>query len=484
MRDVRSGAPSLPSGLMRRLWPTLLLVLLLLAATAGTAAGHATLVRSDPPAGGTVEEAPAAVRLVFSEPVQLLAPEDVDVVDEDGEPVSSAGGRVAADRRVIEVPLQPGLPDGTYTVFYRVIGADSHVIPSLFPFGIGVEPGPPVVGDAGGGPSETGPWGVAARFLELVTLGGLFGLIAFRWAVWTPAWRRAEGVPDGERDRLVTWWRDTHWMAFGVLALAAMVAQGLGLLVQTAIALGVGVMDAARDTAGISTVLDETDFGGHVQVRAAVLFFVFALGALQFMREYGTGRASVRATVSGGPWAALVIGALVLAVIGSISAQGHAGVSEAPWLQVGAQLVHIGAAAIWVAGLALVGLVLARAPRLAPVSGRGLAGHVLLAFSAAATLSILAIAATGVVRTVAELGDPAELWATGYGRSILIKLGLLVPLVALALHNRRVLAALRGVERPNVATVALVRRTVGAELAIALAIVLVATLLVAQVPGG
>lgn len=460
------------------------IVALLVAATAGQAAGHATFLRSDPPAGQMVEASPPVVRATFSEPVQLLGPDNFDVVDEDGEPVSTGGARVTEDRRVIEVALEPDLPDGTYTARYQVIGADSHLIPSAFVFGVGVAPGAPVIGDAAGGPSETGPWAVSARFLEIVTLGGLLGLLVFRWAVWTPAWRRARGVPAGERDALVTWWRDTHWMVFGVLALLAMVAQGVGLVVQSATVLGVSVWEALRDTAGISTVLGQTDFGSHVQVRAAVLFFIFAIGALQFMREYGAGRTPVPATVSGGPWAALLMGGLVLGVIGSISAQGHAGVSGEAWLQVGAQVVHIAGSAVWIAGLAFVALVFVRAPRVAPAAGRALAGHVLLAFSAAATLSIVAIFATGLIRSFAELGDPAELWQTAYGRSILIKLGLLVPLGAIALYNRRIAAAIRRIERPNGATVALVQRTVGAELGISLAIVLVATLLVAQAPGG
>jgi hypothetical protein len=46
-----------------------------------------------------------------------------------------------------------------------------------------------------------------------------------------------------------------------------------------------------------------------------------------------------------------------------------------------------------------------------------------------------------------------------------------------------VLVALRGVRRPNRPTVRLVRRLAGAELALSLVIVLVASVLAAQVPG-
>jgi copper transport protein len=318
----------------------------------------------------------------------------------------------------------------------------------------------------------------------MVTLGGLFGLLVFRLGVWVPVWRRCEGVARADRDRLVTWYRDTHWMVFGVMALAAMLAQAYGLIVQSASVLGLGVWDALRDTRGISSVLGETDYGVHVQIRGALLFVLFVAGAIQFMREYGSGRVPRPATVAGGRVAALMMAALVLAVIVSISAQGHARVADLPLLQIAAQSTHIAASAVWIAGLALVVLVFAGAPRVAPGAGRGVAGHTLLAFSALATWAIIAIFATGIIRSVAELGDPAELWETAYGRSILIKLALLVPLGAVALYNRRIVGALRRAGTPNDATLALVRRTVGAELSISLAIVLVATLLVAQVPGG
>jgi putative copper export protein len=100
-------------------------------------------------------------------------------------------------------------------------------------------------------------------------------------------------------------------------------------------------------------------------------------------------------------------------------------------------------------------------------------------------LVMVAIAvATGVVRSLGELSDPAELWQTAYGLSILYKIALLVPIGAIALYNRRIVAALARVKRPNAPTLRLVRRTAGAELALSLVIVLVASVLAGQVPGG
>ena len=150
----------------------------------------------------------------------------------------------------------------------------------------------------------------------------------------------------------------------------------------------------------------------------------------------------------------------------------------------GAQILHVIAVSVWIAGLLLVALVHLRAPKIAAQGGPVVAAQVLARFSKVALVAVTVAVATGVVRAIGELSDPAELWDTAYGRSIVFKLLLLCPIAFLALYNRRVVTALRDVARPNGATLRLVQRTAGLELALSLAIVVVASLLAAQVPGG
>ena len=176
------------------------------------------------------------------------------------------------------------------------------------------------------------------------------------------------------------------------------------------------------------------------------------------------------------------MGALLLAVLGGIAAQGHANVSDFPSLEVATQLVHLVSVAIWIVGLAMVALVHLRLPRLAPEAGRRLASKVLARFSRVALVAVAVAVLTGVIRSLGELSDPAELWETSFGQSILIKLALLFPIAALALSNRRSSSPCGGCGAPT-ATLRLVRRLAGAELLLSLAIVVVASVLVAQVPG-
>jgi copper transport protein len=459
------------------------LVTLLLAAA--TASAHPTLVSTDPVADTRLDASPAAVTLTFSEPVELGRDNSGDVVDESGNSVTRGPAQQGRDKRQMEIPLVPGLQEATYTVRYSVIGADSHVVGGAFVFGVGgAELKDPFLGGIATGPSETGPWGTSSRFLELVGLGGLIGLIAFRWIVWAPALRRPlENASAGEREAVVTWGRDVFWVGFGVLAVGAMVAEGYLLVVQSASVLGTTVWGAIGDATGISQVLGGTRFGSLVQLRGALLFVLFALGAALFIREYGSSTQPRAATLEGPRWSALAMSALLLSVLGGIAAQGHANVADVAWLQIGIQLIHIVAVAVWIVGLAMIALVHFRLPRVAPERGSALAARVLARFSRVALLAVTVAVVTGVIRSLAEMDDPADLWNTSYGQSVLIKVALLIPIGALALYNRKVLVALRGVRRPNRPTVRLVRRLAGAELALSLVIVLVASVLAAQVPG-
>jgi len=472
-------APSVP-----RIAIVLVAVAALLGST-GTALGHAVLESSTPSADARLAASPQRVILTFNEPVEIVNSGDVDVVDEAGSDVTSGPATNEAQARAVEIPLRPELPEGTYTVRYRVVSADSHIIPGVLVFGIGSgELGEPFLGGTGGGPSETGPWGVSSRFLEMVGLGGLIGLLAFRWLVWAPAMRAGRGAAAPDTGAALAWGRDVFWVGFGALAVGAMLAEGYLLVVQSASVLGTGVADALGNATGISQVLGDTRFGSLVQLRGALLFGLFAIGAIQFIREYGNAGAPRPPSATGSLVGALVMAALLLAVLGGIAAQGHASVAPLPGLQVGVQLVHTVAVAIWITGLALVALAWRRLPAVAPEGGAALATRLLAQFSRVALVMVALAVVTGVIRSLAELDDPAQLWDTAYGRSILFKVALLLPIAGLALYNRRIVAALKRVPRPNAPTMRLVRRTAASELLLSLAVVVIASLLVAQVPPG
>ena len=112
-----------------------------LLATAWTlpAGAHAVLVRSTPPGRATLAEKPDRVQLWFNERLEP-AFSSVSVWSSAGTQVDAGDARVGPDdAKRLSVTLPP-LPPGAYSVRYRVLSVDGHVIDSSFSFTIRDKP--------------------------------------------------------------------------------------------------------------------------------------------------------------------------------------------------------------------------------------------------------------------------------------------------------------------------------------------------------
>jgi copper transport protein len=129
----------------------------------------------------------------------------------------------------------------------------------------------------------------------------------------------------------------------------------------------------------------------------------------------------------------LVVGLATLAAIVVHVANGHAATSK--WssaITVTAQSAHFAAAGIWIGGLAALLLGLrADAARDRAGAARDRSGAV-RRFAVVAAIGLIVVTATGILRTFSELRAFDELWSTGYGRAILVKLGLIAMIAGLA----------------------------------------------------
>jgi methionine-rich copper-binding protein CopC len=110
------------------------LVLVLVALTPVLPAGaHAFLVRSSPGRRATVSTPPPRVQLWFNERLEP-AFSQASVWDEGGAQVDFRDGRVEpADPLQLSVGI-PALAPGVYSVRFRVLSVDGHVVESQFPF--------------------------------------------------------------------------------------------------------------------------------------------------------------------------------------------------------------------------------------------------------------------------------------------------------------------------------------------------------------
>ena len=94
---------------------------------------HSMLVKAEPPRRALLAKAPTQVRLWFNEEIEGDYASLV-VLDAEKHPVTEIHPQLAPDdRKSIVLPL-PELVPGKYSVKFRVLSVDGHVVESTFDF--------------------------------------------------------------------------------------------------------------------------------------------------------------------------------------------------------------------------------------------------------------------------------------------------------------------------------------------------------------
>ncbi|WRZ91917.1 copper resistance protein CopC [Streptomyces sp. NBC_01007] len=183
---------------------TLLLLLLAvfgaLLAGAAPASAHAALTGSNPTQGSVVDKAPAQVSLTFSEQVSLND-KSLQVLDPKGGRVD-AGSASDLGGDTYGLKLRPGLPDGTYTVTYQVVSADSHPVSGAFTFSVGAPSQTSVaLSDRTAGGGVVGVLYGTARYFSYAGFILLVGGAAFVLGCW----QRGSGIRPVQRVVVSGW---------------------------------------------------------------------------------------------------------------------------------------------------------------------------------------------------------------------------------------------------------------------------------------
>jgi len=256
--------------------------------------------------------------------------------------------------------------------------------------------------------------------------------------------------------RLLAWSR--------ALTLGALASGLVQLALQTALLEGRAA--AALEPSAIVRVLVETQAGHVWLVRYSVLLLLagFLMTRLSVERRVDWRAARGEAVLLGA--AALV----------PIAASSHAAAVEpSTALAIAVDGFHLLATGVWAGGLLPLALLLRAAGREEGADARPYAVLAAHRFSGCALAAVLALVLSGTTMAVTNVGTVAGLVGTRYGRLLLLKIALLVPVLTLAAVNRSVhLPSLSGdgatVGRPAMRRLA---RFVVAEGALALAILAV-----------
>ena len=399
-------------------------VLVLLVATAGPASAHARLVTTDPPVSSVLLVSPAEVVLHFDDVVavdggslRVFGPDGARVDDGD---VHHPGG----DSRAVAVGLPRNLGSGSYVVAWRVISADGHPVHGAYVFSIGSDRGAvraAVV--AGALATESGSPGVGAlagilrwaAFTGLLILVGLAVVVASVWpcGACTPRVRRI------------------LWVAWCVVVAASL----SGIAVEGVYAALLPLGDVFRASL-VGEVL-RTRFGRAEVARLALLvaFVPVLVGLRDRPGRARLGRRRLLPSV-------LPLGLGLLVATGLA---GHAATGGAPLLGLTLDLVHLSAASVWVGGLVLLAVVLVGPTGTGPRPDHP--GAVIRTLSTWLLAAAVAVVASGTGQALRQVGSRYALLHTPYGRTLLVKLALVLGLLCLGALSRRLVHGSWGLRR-------------------------------------
>ena len=384
-------------------------LLVALAAPAGAAA-HATLLRTVPADGAVLDRAPTVVRVEFDDGVRV-APGNAAVANATGASVLAQGPH--ASGHVLTLPLRPGLADGVYSIRWSAASDDGHREQGVLAFAVGRGAASPhsVLGAS----AALGWADTVLRtlyYLGLLAGGGaaVFGL-------------SMRGVGSERLRRPLA-----HLLFFALLATFL----------------------------GASAIVHAAPPGTRYDLVLKVALTVSLVG----------GAAAALAPTY--PALLVLAGACALALVAAPTLSGHALDRDQPrGLAAVVDLAHSASAATWFGGLLALAFVV---PRGAAERERGALTR---RFSTTALVAVIVLGLTGLGRALTELSAVSQIWSTSYGRALIIKTALFLPLLGVGWLNRTLLAG----------AFARLRRSVLIEVVVLTAIVVVVGVLTDLRPG-
>ncbi|HEY1882250.1 MAG TPA: signal peptidase I [Candidatus Cybelea sp.] len=413
---------------------------LLWALSPSAAGAHAYIVGAQPPADSSYQQPAGAIAISFDEPVELLDSNAMQVFDGHGKRIDRRDAAVDpqdATRVIVNLPRR--LDSGIYTVRWRVISADTHVVHGIYRIGVGV---PVTQGTVLEAASPFDPSAAPASVLRWLSLMGALlagGAIFLRWYLLD----RLElaypgGIATARRGALA-----------GALVLLAVAIPSL--IVQASAAGGAFGQD-------IGATLLRTIWGVAFLVRlvAAVVVLFVALFAWK-------------------PLSRIAIVSIVI-LLATFSASGHALAQSSLSARAIAMLVdfaHLAAAAAWIGGLFIIAAILLPLWRARDVRTTERTQALFVAFTPLAMACVAIIVVSGAYASVIHLGHIGDLVGSTYGRVLLIKIIVVAVLLLLGWRHFRIGAGRSAA--PGIATL-------GYETLAGIVVALLTAILVGQMP--
>ncbi|MEV5160775.1 copper resistance protein CopC [Streptomyces sp. NPDC053728] len=382
----------------------------LVLAGASPASAHAALTGSDPQDGAVVATAPEEVTLTFSEQI-AMGDDSIRVLDPSGKRADDGAPRDLTSGGAVRygVQLHSGLPDGTYTVAWQAVSADSHPVAGAFTFSIGAPSDTTVTlpsGGAGGG-LVGALYGIAryTAYAGFILLAGGSGFVL-------ACWQRGAGARPLQRLVVRGW--------------VTLTAATLAMLLLRSPYTGSGKLADAFDLNGLQAVLDTKPGAALVSrlllLGASALFIAVLFGAYAKREDEQERKDLTFGLATGGT-------VIAAGIAGTWALAEHASTGIQPGIAMPVDVLHLLAVAAWLGGLAALLVALHRTP--------DITSDAVQRFSRMAFAAVLVLTATGIYQSWRQVGSWSALTGTRYGQLLLVKVALVAVLVGVAWTSRR-----------------------------------------------
>jgi copper transport protein len=410
-----------------------LLGTLFLLGGAGSVSAHSAVRETSPGEGTVLKSAPKQVTMTFTEAVGITD-DSLRVLSPENRRVNAGDTEHASGRSdMVRVPLDDGLADGTYTVAWRVVSADSHPISGAFTFSIGKpsETTASVSAEPAVNPASGALYDIA-RYAAYAAVALLIGAATFVLVCRPPSAEPLRGLVRAG------WW--------------VLVASTAALLL---------IRGPYERGTGPSTLLDPELIENTLTSRpgwallarlallaGAAVFLVRIVPVVRGASETegpelegpeleGPEKDEVRPK----PVVLAVGGLLAVGLAGTWAAAEHASAGIQVPLAMTSSVLHLLAMAVWLGGLAALLTTLHRSEAL-------LSAVSVARFSRLAFASVVVLVLTGVYQSWRGLGSWDALFDTSYGQILVAKVCAVVLLLAAAGFSRRWTGRLTDAEEP------------------------------------
>jgi copper transport protein len=315
-----------------------------------------------------------------------------------------------------------------------------------------------------------------ARFTGFASNAFLFGLVPITLLVLRPSFAGLDAAEWARgRKRLAA--RLEGFAQAALIASAA--ATTIALLLQALLVAQIN--DEPLDFESFTSTLTTT-FGQWYMLRFPVLAALAVLVAGKIRRSLLAGAGDERPSPGRVWW--LSWGAFGVALLATSSLAGHAAVAEPRVVSLLNDLVHLVAGSIWFTGIVVLAVVLPDGwSGKAPAERVDLLAPAVVRFSKVAIVAIGVVAVTGTINSFLDVAALDDLVDTAYGRTLALKIVLFVGVLALGGINHFFLRARlerAKVERDARRAPGLFRKTIAAELVVALGLMGLSGILVGQ----